>query len=271
MYNFIAKLSNSLGGSKEITNQESKWQIISIRGLNPPAGRINTLPLAGFDGARFNSEHVNTRNIVLMLAIKGDVEANRQELENIFIQKRRLTFLIENGTRKVTTTGYVETVEVNQFSFPQTMQVSIICPDPYFYDQEETEVTGRSVTVQNASNYKQGFIFKLVTTSTTSEVSVRASNGTTKLMTIVYPFVNGDVIEINTNNGQKSATLTRGSTKVNLFPYITDDSVFYQLDPPNIPGTPVNTQLHYYGESNSQAYISGQTSGASWTTRYLGV
>ena len=288
--------SSPLGGTQEITNQESRWQIRSIRGLNPPKGNINMMQLAGFDGARFNSEFVGTRNIVLTLVIRGNAETNRQTLLNYFPQKRNLKFLIENGTRAVYINGYVDTIEVDPFSFPQVMQISIICPDPYFYDQTETTVTGYTFTVSNASIYNQGFNFHIVPKNSTSEVSVRGNLSSTgsasstvsgtpslldgdvpsivvpdKILTIVYPFLADDEIDICTVDGQKSAWLTRGNTRTNLFPYITDDSTFYQLSPSRIPGVAVNTILNYYGQNDGQTYISSNNSSASWRTFYLGV
>ena len=288
--------SSPLGGTQEITNREDKWQVMNIRGLNPPVGRINTTQLAGFDGARFNSEYINTRNIVIMLAIKGDANANRALLYNIFVPKRILRIEIETDTKSVYTNAYVDTVEVNPFTFPQTMQISLICPDPYFYDQTETSTTGYSFNVTNASNFSQGFNFHIAVSNTTSEVSLRgnstSSSGTSsivsgtpglldndvpsltvpdKIFTIVYPFVANDVIDICTVDGQKSAWLTRGGAKTNLFPYITDDSVFYQMAPSRIPGVTVGTILNYYGQSNAQSYLSNNNSSASWRTKYLGV
>ena len=254
------------------------------------------LQLAGLDGARFNSEFVGTRNIVLTLVIRGNAEVNRQTLLNFFPQKRNLKFLIENGTRAVYINGYVDTIEVDPFTFPQVMQISIICPDPYFYDQTETTVTGYTLTVSNSSNLSQGYNFHIVPKNPTSEVSVRgnlasAGSGSTivsgtpslldgdvptiqvpdKILTIVYPFLADDEIDICTVDGQKSAWLTRGSTRTDLFPYITDDSTFYQLPPSRIPGLTVNTILNYYGQSDGQSYISNNNSSASWRTFYLGV
>ena len=288
--------SSPLGGTQEITNQEDRWQILSIRGLNPPKGNINTLHLAGFDGARFNSEFVGTRNSVLTLVIRGNAETNRQTLLGLVPQKRPLKFLIENGTRAVYTNGYVDSVEVDPFAFPQVMQISIICPDPYFYDQTETTVTGSTLTVSNSSNFSQGYNFHIVPKNPTSEVSVRgnlASSGSgstivsgtpslldgdvpvlqvpEKILTIVYPFLANDEIDICTVDCQKSAWLTRGNTRTNLFPYITDDSTFFQLSPSRIPGLTVNTTLNYYGQSDAQSYISSLNSSASWRTFYLGV
>ena len=75
---FEARIENTKGSILTLTNNESKFQLISITGLNPPKAQINVSTIAGLDGAKFNSAKLETRNVVINLKINGDVEENRQ-------------------------------------------------------------------------------------------------------------------------------------------------------------------------------------------------
>src|SRR5699024_3353657 len=57
--------------------------------------------------------------------------------------KKSVELTIETDNRYVKTTGYVESNEPNIFSSQEGTQISIICPDPYFYSARED---GNNVT-----------------------------------------------------------------------------------------------------------------------------
>ena len=273
MYKLTIVTAGGVLGTTELTGQEDKWQIADIRGLDPPKGDVNITQLAGIDGGRYNSFYINTRNIVITFKINGDPETNRLRLCAVFPQHKRITLKYENGTRAVQTRCYVESVSYNPFTFPMTMQVSLICPDPYFYDQTEQSNTGKNVTARNSStSLYQGYNMQIVLVSSSGDatsVSVRAGNSSNIVMQINYNFVSGDVIDICTIDGQKSVTLTRGNAATNLFPYLEDGSEFYQLEPTTQEGVTKAETVYYYANT-SQTKISN-TSSISWTTRYLGV
>lgn len=120
--------------------------IKSIEGLGPAKATINAKEIATSDGALFNSARVSSRNIVITLGFlfNPTVEDMRQLTYKYFPIKKRLTILIETDNRIAETYGYVETNEPDIFQKEETTQISIICPDSYFYSAGPD---GNNVTV----------------------------------------------------------------------------------------------------------------------------
>ena len=131
---------NRAGEILTLTNRETEFQVESIRGLSPVPAQVNMTPMAGLDGAQFNSAKIQTRNIVIMLRIRGDVEKNRLTLYRFFRTKEKHRFYFSNESRSVYTDGYVESAEVDLFELGQRLQISIICPNPFFQSDEEKSV-----------------------------------------------------------------------------------------------------------------------------------
>ena len=120
----------------ELTRPEkSGFYIKNIEGLGPANATVNITESATVDGGYYTSSHVSTRNIVLTLGFlyeKG-IEDMRHESYRYFPLKKQIKLLIETDNRTCVTHGYVESNEPNIFSERETTQISILCPDPYFY------------------------------------------------------------------------------------------------------------------------------------------
>ena len=120
----------------EMTRPEkSGFYIENIEGLGPANATVNITESATVDGGYYTSSHVSTRNIVLTLGFlyeKG-IEDMRHESYRYFPLKKQVKLLIETDNRTCVTHGYVESNEPNIFSERETTQISILCPDPYFY------------------------------------------------------------------------------------------------------------------------------------------
>lgn len=131
-------VTNYIGESLKLelgSPEKSGLSIRQITGLGPCKANINSSEIATMDGAVFNSARVTSRNIVLTLGMmfKPSIEAARLKTYRYFPVKTKITLLIETDERLVEATGYVESNEPNIFSSDETTQISIICPDPYFY------------------------------------------------------------------------------------------------------------------------------------------
>lgn len=109
--------------------------IKKIDGLGPPSANINAKELATSDGGVFNSARANTRNIVIELGFlfNPSIEDMRQLTYKYFPIKQKLRFRIETSNRVAEIYGYVESNEPDIFSKEEGTQISILCPDPYFY------------------------------------------------------------------------------------------------------------------------------------------
>lgn len=120
----------------DLSNPEGSGFIIeSIDGLGPPKANVNFTELATNDGAIDNSAFLETRNIVLSLRFLENptIEATRLLTYKFFPIKRTITFAIETDRRTCMITGRVESNEPDIFSKEEGCQISILCPDPYFY------------------------------------------------------------------------------------------------------------------------------------------
>lgn len=126
----------------------SGFLIKSITGLGPAKANVNTTEVSTNDGSLFNYARLSQRNIVLDMVfintVYGEsIEDLRQKSYKYFPLKKSVELTIETDNRYVKTTGYVESNEPNIFSSQEGTQISIICPDPYFYSAGED---GNNVT-----------------------------------------------------------------------------------------------------------------------------
>lgn len=128
---------NYLGDRTKITLNESEPEhgllLMSAEGLGPTKGQINTMKMSTADGSKYNSATKEERNIVLKFRFTNDVETTRQLTYTIFPVKQEVILIFETDNNTLWTMGYVESNEPNIFSNEEGNNVSIICPDAYFY------------------------------------------------------------------------------------------------------------------------------------------
>ena len=191
--------------------------IKSIEGLGPSEATINAKEIATSDGALFNSARVNSRNIVLTLGFlfHPTVEDMRQLTYKYFPIKQRLTIRIETDNRIAETYGYVETNEPDIFQKEETTQISIICPDAYFYSAGSD---GNNITV--FSGIEDAFEFPFSNESLTENLIEFGKIHYSQEQTVYY---NGDaeigiIITIHAIGTAKNVTIyntgTRGIMKI---------------------------------------------------------
>lgn len=127
----------------ELTNPWETGIIVeSVEGLGAPKANINLTDFATADGAIYSSVRAETRNIVLTLAPIArptSVEESRHKIYRYFPIKKEITLIFDTDTRHAEIKGYVESNEADIFSDHETCQISVICPDPYFYEGELAE------------------------------------------------------------------------------------------------------------------------------------
>lgn len=129
-------------------------QIRDISGLDPVKASVSTSPYGSVDGSSYTGSSVLSRNIVLKLKPNPDwniwtYEKLRRLIYSYFMPKllTRLVFYSDDMV-PVEIYGIVEGVEVNMFSKEPEIQVSIICPDPYFTALDPTVITGQNGEVK---------------------------------------------------------------------------------------------------------------------------
>ena len=107
----------------------------SIEGIGPPKGNVNYTEIASGDGGQFNSARASIRNITMQLGLMPvpTVEEARHRVYKYFPLDQQVTLRFETDKRLCEITGWVEECEPDIFSDDETIDISIVCPDPYFY------------------------------------------------------------------------------------------------------------------------------------------
>lgn len=254
--------------------ENTGFLIKSITGLGPVKANVNTTEVATNDGSMFNSARLSQRNIVIQMvfvnSIYGeDIEAIRQKSYKYFPIKKNVELVIETDNRYVRTTGYIESNEPDIFSKQEGTQISIICPDPYFYSASED---GDNVTdfysiapmfefpFSNESLTEPLLVFGeiqiktegVITYSGDSEIGVMIyihaigpaehiniyNTETREVMTIDTVklekltgrgLIAGDDIIINTLKGEKSITLVRSGVSYNILNCLDKNTDWFTL------------------------------------------
>lgn len=261
---FELKFENEKGEVITLSGAEDRYQIIAIEGLNPPNAYIHRSVIAGMDGSKYMSAKLEERNIVLTVRINGDVERNRLNLYNYFRTKHYSKMYYKNGQMDVYIEGYVETVECNLFDIMEQMQVSIVCPNPYFQSTEEivtdvSQVLGAfefpfafgadgvetSATTDEAIEFSTYVQDRITTVINEGEdetgVIIEITAGEEVVNPIIYnadtgeyfglniTMTKGDVLTINTNRGEKSVMLMHEATLTNQINKLTRGSTWFTL------------------------------------------
>ena len=212
---------NHLGESlrMELTRPEtSGFYIQRIEGLGPVRATVNVVERSVLDGASYNSSRVGSRNIVMYLGFlsDGNIEDIRHRSYKYFPPKKKITIRIETDTRICETYGYVEANEPDIFSNGEMTQVSIICPDSYFYESGvnsknvvkfESVVPSFEFPFYNDSFFDDTLVFGEI--HSTIEQVVFYS-GDVEVGMDIYIYATGDVSNITIEN-----TITRESIVIN--------------------------------------------------------
>lgn len=235
MFNF--SVENSKGQKLELNHCEDRYQIISIDGLNPPNATIKKNTIAGMDGSKIASMKLEDRNIVILVKINGDVEENRHYLYKFFGTKKYVKIYYKNSHRDVYTEGYVETIENNPFSESQTMQVSIICPDPYWRDvnliEYRKKYTEAQFTIGYAGDDDCDVVIEFEPQEDVSNFGMNYESEDQGLgyITIKGNYTSGDKIIVYSNKNKRMVTLTRNGVTSNILKKITYKNKWPVLHP----------------------------------------
>lgn len=144
-------VTNHIGESLELElarPEKSGLAVTSIEGIGPSDASINTTDLATTDGSLFNTARLQKRNIVIDIRYLNakTIEEARLLSYKYFPIKRNITLEFVTENRDVKIEGYVEKNEPDIFSDEVSTRLSIICPDPYFYDVIGNQASYSSIT-----------------------------------------------------------------------------------------------------------------------------
>lgn len=255
MYEF--SIENSAGNRIDLTNS-SRCAVYQIDGLCPVPATLNFTDIAGQDGGLYNSGRIQKRNIVAYIKLYPDVEENRNYLYSFLVPKSKVRCYFQNTLHDVYIDGYVETCDVTPFSNNEVIQTSIICPNPFWNEANIQDISFSVVdnafefpfsaskegltlgeikrtysTIVSAGNAGGGFIFELHISGNVEKPKLY--NMTTGefwgFENTRIKFYDGDIVRVNTNIGEKNATLIRLYNALSLVGDMSDGSSFIQLVP----------------------------------------
>ena len=252
---FKITLENEYGKKLVFNEINSPFTIVEMDGLNPPEATINTSINANLDGGKFNSSKVNMRSLNIIIAITKNAEQSRLKLYSVLKIKKYIKMYYESPLRDVYIEGYIEAMPISHFENPQKMTLSILCPQPYFKCAQEiineastvkpmlhfpfatvkekpvpfsyTEIVS-VFNIANDGDVETGLIIELYARNTVNNPKI-FNYKTSEFFGVNFNMQAGDVIEINTNKGQKSIRLLREGNYTNLFRNRMKGSTWFEL------------------------------------------
>jgi Phage tail protein len=251
--------------------EKSGFFIESIDGLGPVKSNINISQSLWQDGGKFNSARSGSRNLVIKLGLlegtPESIEDLRLKAYRYFPNKKPVTIEVLTDNRHATTIGYVEGNEPDIFSREEKVQISLICPDPYFYDTEfittvfhgiasgfefpfENQSTTLSLlefgsvflndqaNVFNSGDISTGiFVIIQFTGAVTDPTINNLSNGqsmvfsSSRLTTLTgFNFKANDVLLVSTIRGSKQIVLVRDGIGINVLNIMTTVNGWITID-----------------------------------------
>ena len=257
---FTLILENENSDRLDMTATANQYMTSKIEGLNPPPSTISTSSYAGMDGSYLNNAFIEKRNVVIHFEMRGvNVEARRHQLYKVVKPSRYIKIYYATTNIDVYAEGYVETCEVNNFEMLTTGQISILCPDIYWYSTISqmayySQITGaftfpfpsgtnpepfvlgkyntqNMMTIENDGD-ETGFIL-VIEASSTTEVAARSPTiynaDTDEYLQITGDILNGDIITVTTKTGNKTVILDRGGVKTNIINRLASGSTWLSL------------------------------------------
>ena len=253
---YTLTLENETGQQIDLSRTANRFMFSKIEGLNPPAGTVSTSSYAGMDGSYLNNAFIEKRNVVIHFEMRGvGVEARRHQLYKVVKPSRYVKVYYRTAGIDVFTEGYVETCEISNFEQFVTGQISILCPDIYWYSTESvmayySQITGAFTFPFPTESNPEPFVLGKYNTQNIMEIindgdeigftlviealedarSPTLYNADTdEYLQITGEILAGDIITVTTKTGHKTVTLDRGGVKTNIINRLVSGSTWLTL------------------------------------------
>ena len=238
----------------------SPFFLESIDGVMSVSNKVTTSENTTVDGSTYQGSVTKQRNIVITAHTSKNHVYNRNMLYKCFKPKTEgvLTYSEEDETRIID--YIVESVEVDEKGVVRNAVISLICPDPFFKDEEDTIVTmaGWQPCFEFPHEFKAekepfgvrvAEIIKEIENDSAAdnigiEILIEAMGAVTN-PTIYHTeqdiFIKvgtennplsigaGEAIRITTGTNEKAVYLVQGETETEINEYLDEGSDFIQL------------------------------------------
>lgn len=114
--------------------------LYKIEGISPGEVTVNSQDYAIIDGGVFNSSRIGTRTITLHFyyGFSPMIESARHRAYRYFPVKEQVRLDFITDERRLSIYGWVQENDTQIFSKQEEGAVTVICPDPYFYEMAYT-------------------------------------------------------------------------------------------------------------------------------------
>ena len=250
---FSLILESMNGFRISLSHTANNYMTSKIEGLGPPTATITTSAYAGTGGSYLNNAFIEKRNIVINFEMRGiDIEKRRQLLYKVATPSQYVKIFYQTTNTNVYTYGYVETCEINNFEIFTSGQISIICPDIYWYgkqiissyeyqnafrfpfpESDEPFTLGgynddKTITVENDGD-PVGFTIE-ITAETSAETVTVYNADTGEYLRINGDIQPNDIITITTHTGNKTISLNRGGLSTNIINWFVYGSTWLTMN-----------------------------------------
>lgn len=217
---FTLILENESGKQVNLSTTANQYMTSKIKGLDPPTGTVSTSNYAGMNGSYLNNAFIEKRNVVISFAMRGiGIEKRRHQLYHVVKPSRYIKIWYKTANIDVYAEGYVETCEVSNFEQQINGQISILCPDIYWYSRDIFYAYYSGVIGALSSDIPQEVV----------AVTPTIYNENGEYLQIKGDILTGDVITVTTKTGNKTVTLTRNGVDSNILNRLVSGSTWLTL------------------------------------------
>ena len=212
------------------------------------------------DGSTYQGSTTKQRNIVITAEFDEDYQARRDFLYKCFKPKTTGTLTYTENAEKREIDYYVETIDIDEKGVVRNVTISLICPDPFFKDLQDTTITMagwepcfefvheftdeleefgvrvaelvKSIDNDSAADHIGIEIYMEATGSVKNPVlyhveqDIHIKVGTEDFPLIMEP---GDAVKVTTGTNEKNVYLISGGETKKINEYLDEESEFIQL------------------------------------------
>lgn len=210
----------------------------SADGLGPPEVDVSiskTLNAGGY----YQGRRPQSRELVFLVGLNPDYSVGmtaadlRTTMYGMLTPGSSDSVLVEimnANTVLAQTTGYVKKLEIVPFTKDPSVQITMPCLQQYLEAPALLYVvpaTMATPSITNVGTAPEGFHMELIFTAGMSSWTLTHSSG--RKMELVYGFVSGDKLIIDTRPGSRGIWVLRGAVLTNIIYTLSADSVWHMF------------------------------------------
>ena len=270
-------------------SRKNNYGLLLLEGIDSGEVSLGMNENVLFDGSILSNRRLTHRNIVLEAEFKGNEKLEeRKRVIKFFNLHHNAFFYIKYGNDEYKIPYVVEEFKapIPNVNYPFRFYVSLICPDPFFSDVQNSDIAivewKKALSFPLKISMKRGFVFGrkkdmtetnvynkgdvatgfIITFSSTGEVvDPHIINVSTReKIEVKKTMMQGEMFIVNTNPGQKGVEMINSKDGNNGYRFLSNDSEFFQLA--------IGDNIIKFGAKQG---INNLKVGLQFTNKYLGV